>query len=202
MEPPVSAMLLAAGSSRRMGQTKQLLPLDDKPVIGCCVDALLAAHISDIVVVVSGPDNGIAAVLRGLPVTLAVNAVPDSDMAESVRSGLPALDRSSSGVLICLSDHPLVKPATILALIAEHRKAPDTIIIPCFDGRRGHPSLFPKKALQELYTAGTLREIVRKDPQRVRTIDRDDEGIVLDMDTPAEYQDIVERVKTKNARQS
>ncbi len=193
MEPRVSALVLAAGLSRRRGRTKQLLPLGDKPVIRRCVDALLAAGIPDIVVV-TGRDNGIAGTLRGLPVTVAVNGAQESDMAESVRVGLKFCNPHSSGVLICLSDHPLVKPSTMAALVREHKRAPDSIIIPSSGGHRGHPTLFPLSCVRELFLGGTLRDIVHKDAQRVMLLNTDDVGIVLDMDTPEDYERIQRKI--------
>jgi CTP:molybdopterin cytidylyltransferase MocA len=120
-------------------------------------------------------------------------------MAESVKTGLTALGHAASGVLICLSDHPLVRSETIEALITEHVNLPDKIVIPCYNGRRGHPSLFPKSTLQDLHSGGTLRDIVRKEPQRVVSIDTGDEGVVLDMDTPEEFHHIVETIRKKHS---
>jgi molybdenum cofactor cytidylyltransferase len=195
----VAALLLAAGLSDRMGRTKQLLQLGEKPVIRHCIDALIAARIPEIVVVVNAADNGITQALSGLPLTFIVNASPGSDMAESVRAGLTGLV-SATGILVCLSDHPLVRPETIEALIAEHEDVPDKIVIPSYNGRRGHPSLFPNSILQDLRSGGTLRDIIRKEPHRVVTIDTGDEGVVLDMDTPEEFHDIVETMRKKHSR--
>jgi molybdenum cofactor cytidylyltransferase len=182
-----------------MGQTKQLLLLAEKPVIRHCIDALQAARITEIVVVVNNEHNGIVDTLRGLPLIIAVNNSHDSDMAESVKAGLTALSHTASGVLICLSDHPLVRPETIEALITEHMNLPDKIVIPCYNGRRGHPSLFPKSILQDLHSGDTLRDIIRKEPHRVVLIDTGDEGVVLDMDTPEEFHHIVEKMRKKHA---
>ncbi len=179
-----------------MGRTKQLLQLGEKPVIRHCIDALIAARIPEIVVVVNAADNGITQALSGLPVTFVVNTTPGSDMTESVRTGLAALG-SAIGILVCLSDHPLVRSETIEALITEHENLPDKIIIPCYNGRRGHPSLFPKNTLQNLHSGDTLRDIIRKEPHRVVTIDTGDEGVVLDMDTPEEFHHIVETMRKK-----
>jgi molybdenum cofactor cytidylyltransferase len=176
-----------------MGQTKQLLLLGDKPVIRHCVDAFLAAGVPDIVIVAGKEKDGITEALRGLPVTLAVNAVQESDMAESARIGLKSCDPCSSGVLICPADHPLVMPKTVAALILEHSQSPERIIIPCCSGRRGHPSLFPLPVARELFLGGTLRDIVRRDGERVMLMDTEDDGILLDMDTPEDY----ERLKGK-----
>jgi len=181
-----------------MGQTKQLLPLAEKPVIRHCIDALQAARIAEIVVVVNEESNDIADALRGLPLIIAVNKVRGSDMAESVKAGLTTLSHSASGVLICLSDHPLVRPETIEALIKEHMNLPDKIIIPCYNGRRGHPSLFPKSVLQGEHSGATLRDIIRKESHRVVLIDTGDEGVVLDMDTPEEFHHIIDKMRKKH----
>ncbi len=176
-----------------MGRTKQLLPLGDRPVIRRCVDALLAAGVPDIVVVAGREMDGIAGALCGLPVVVAKNDSPESDMAESARVGLTSCDPRSSGVLICLADHPLVMPITVTALLLEHGRSPDRIIIPCLAGRRGHPSLFPLPIARELFRGGTLRDIVQRDPDRVILMETEDEGVLLDMDTPEDY----ERLKSK-----
>ncbi len=176
-----------------MGRTKQLLPLGDKPLIRHCVDSLREAGIADIIVVTGREKNGIAGALYGLPVTVVVNGAEESDMAGSARAGMQSCDSRASGVLVCLSDHPLVLPSTIASLVRAHRASPDRIIIPCSGGRRGHPTLFPLPMARELFRGGTLRDIVRSDPDRVELMDTDDEGVILDIDTPEDY----DRLKRK-----
>lgn len=193
MERRVSAVLLAAGLSGRMGRPKQLLPLGNKPVIRHCIDNIIAAGIQEIVVVVSPHAQAIAEALSGLPVRIAVNNTIDGDMAGSVRVGLKAIDQSSSGVLVCLVDHPLATVDTMKTLARTHAESPDKIIIPSYNGKRGHPSLFPMTILHEIFVADTLRGVVRKNEGRVRIIDVPDEGVVLDMDTPEDYEQVLKR---------
>src|SRR5512134_3620827 len=123
MPPHVSAVVLAAGSSARMGRSKQLLPLGPQPVICHCLDSVLDAGITDVVVVLGQNSDGIAAVISGLPVRTTVNDDPSSDMVASVRKGLGAIDPASTGVLICLSDHPLVSADTIATIVSTHHAA-------------------------------------------------------------------------------
>lgn len=194
-----AALLLAAGSSRRMGTIKQLLPLGDKPVIRHCVDTILAAGIRDLVVVVGASGEQVADALHDTPAMIVPNDLPHSQMADSVRFGLNALNDRFTGVLVCLSDHPLISAATYETIRRLHRETPGSIIIPIYQGRRGHPALFPLKALQEIRTGATLRDIIQKDAARVRLIETEDEGTVLDMDTEDEYQRIVGLFAEKNA---
>jgi len=173
-----------------MGRTKQLLLLGDKPVVRRCLDALLDAGVRDIVVVIGVQGGDIAETLRGTPVSILVNDVPNSDMAESMRIGLRGLGLKPTGVLVCLSDHPLVSTKTISALCNEHRADQEKIIVPVYNGRRGHPTLFPATIIQELFSGMTLRDIIRSNPQRVRSVEVDDEGVVLDMDTEEDYRNM------------
>jgi molybdenum cofactor cytidylyltransferase len=176
-----------------MGRPKQLLPLGDKTVIKHCVDNIVSALIRRIVVVVRPGAEGTAESLSGLPVRIVVNDDLDSDMAGSVRAGFASLDQSCSAVLVCLADHPLASVETILALMRAHQESPDKIVIPAYNGKRGHPSLFPATVLQEIFIFDTLRDIVRQDEKRVRVIDVPDEGVILDMDTKEDYERVLKK---------
>ncbi len=173
-----------------MGSLKPLLQLADKPVIRWSVDALLTAGVDDIVVVLGPNGAEIAATVNSLPLTVAWNLDPASDMAGSVRAGLCALQANASAVLVCLADHPLVTAATITLLIEAHWRQPDKIIIPLYDGRKGHPTLFPRQVLEELNVLPTLRDIIHKEPQRIELCHVRDRGVVLDMDTPGDYEEM------------
>jgi CTP:molybdopterin cytidylyltransferase MocA len=173
-----------------MGRSKQLLPLGHSPVIRHCLDAIVASGLRDIVVVLGADHEGPAAALHGMPVRTVVNADPRSDMAGSARLGLRQVERSSTGVLICPADHPLVSSETIKGLVDAHRSSPDSILIPLYQGRRGHPTLFPRKAIEEIFSVETLRDVIASRSGSVRAVDVDDEGVVLDLDTPEDYERI------------
>jgi len=107
---------------------------------------------------------------------------------ESVRVGLNALDRSSTGVLICLSDHPVVTADTYRALMKEYRKEPDRIVVPRYVGKKGHPTLFPRKLVDKVCTGLNLREIQQRHSDRILFIQVEDEGVITDVDTMDDYQ--------------
>ena len=193
----VSAILLAAGSSKRMGQPKQLLPLGNKPVIRHCLDNLVAAGIKDIVVVLSQRESEILNSMKDLPVQIVFNENPESEMAESVRIGLRTLTDFSTGVLVHLSDHPLVSAKTLKSIVQCHLEIPDKIIIPQYKGKRGHPSLFPKPVIDEIFVGLTLRDIIKRDSSRIKFLDVDDEGVILDMDTKEDYEKIPKKIGTR-----
>jgi CTP:molybdopterin cytidylyltransferase MocA len=177
-----------------MGTSKQLLPLGNKPVLRHCVDTLAASGLKDVVVVTGAEQAACTEALRGAEVRIAVNKAPDSEMADSVRAGLRAVDETCSGVLVCLADHPLVSRTTYRAIITAHQKYPEKIIIPAFEGRRGHPSLFPFAVISDIFfLPTTLRDLVREEGDRVLVVDVPDEGVVLDMDIKDDYQAVLEK---------
>jgi len=188
----VSAILLAAGKSQRMGRCKQLLPLGDSRVIDRCIDALVAGGVGEIVVVVSKDGLEVAAAVQKYPVRVVVNPEAEGDMASSVRAGRDALQNKAGGVIVSLCDYPLVSSATIYSLILEHADSPGSIVIPCHQGRRGHPLLFPRTVLDELRDGTILRDLVQRLPERVRCLHLDDQGVLIDMDTPEDYRRISE----------
>jgi len=144
--------------------------------------------------VVIGPDGAaVSATLAHLPVTLAMNPDSGSDMAASVRAGLNGLKDSASSVLVCLVDHPLVLPDTMKALLARHQENPASIIIPSYNRRRGHPTLFPREIIQEIFASSSLRDIIAAHAGRIVYENTEDEGILLDMDTPEEYERILDK---------
>ncbi len=154
---------------------------------------LVATGIEDIVVVL-GPDHDkVETAIADYPVKIAINEMPCSDMAESVRAGLVAADLHSTGLLICLSDHPMVTVDTVKALVAAHSADSSKVIIPVYRGRNGHPSLFPMAVVKEIFHKGNLREIISEDPTRIKLIDVPDEGVVIDIDMEEDYESAVRK---------
>lgn len=191
MLPQVSAILLAAGKSRRMGCCKQLLPLEGRPAIVRGVENLLAAEPSEVIVVVNPEGDDVAAAISHLPVTVAVNETPDSGMAESVQVGLAGVAATASGVLVALADTPLVRSETCRLLKEQHLLHPDAILIPVYQGRKGHPTLFPRSILTTIAWHTTLREVIQAHGDQVRLLEVDDPWVVTDMDTPEDYRRLV-----------
>jgi molybdenum cofactor cytidylyltransferase len=95
-------------------------------------------------------------------------------------------------VIVALCDYPLVSASTIASLASAHEEFPGSILIPFYNLRRGHPLLFPRAVLDELSGGLILRDLVRQDPQRIASIQVDDPGVLIDMDTPEDYQRICE----------
>jgi molybdenum cofactor cytidylyltransferase len=199
MDHPISAVLLAAGLSRRMGRPKQLLPLGDRPAIVRCLEHIRGAMIDDIVVVVGTDADDIVAAIDTFPVAIARNEDPGSDMSQSLRVGLAKVSPVTSGVFVCLADQPMVRSETLIRLCLCHLEKPGTIIIPVFHGEKGHPPLFPKEIIAEIDVVPTLRDLIERHSGKVYHLEMTDKGIVLDMDTWEDYQGMIERFSSAAA---
>ncbi len=136
-----------------------------------------------------------ATILEDLPIKIIHNTLPRREMATSVRLGIQAMNPDAVGALISLVDHPLVQPDTLRQLIAIAFDTPEGIIIPTFQGRRGHPTVFPKNLLAEIYQGFNLREIIQRHADKTVYLAVEDEGVVMDMDTPEDYRKICRRLE-------
>lgn len=192
MPKMVSAILLSAGRSSRMGRSKPLLPLGDKPVVRHCLETLLQGGMDEVILVVGICGQAVVEAVVDLPVIVVRNPEPESEMADSVRCGLRAVSDSSDAVMVALVDHPLVKPATLRALCEHYARTSADIVLPTYRGRCGHPTLFSRNVLEEIRLLTTLHEVVRREPERVETVPVRDSGVLIDMDTLKDYQKVLQ----------
>ena len=187
----ISAILLAAGESKRMGVSKLALPWGRKTVLERCVDVLVRSNIKEVVVVLSDRTKALGDRLRGPKVRLVVNPNYHRGMSTSIRRGVQAVDRKSDGMLIALGDQPLLRTKTINALIHALVQEKGKIIVPVFRGRRGHPVLFgPTFAKELLQLKGDVgaRSLLQRHPKSVFEVRTRSEGVVVDVDTWNDYR--------------
>ena len=152
------------------------------------------AGLETIVVVLGSNRAQIRRVLEDLPVDTAINDRAQSHMAESVSCGLAKMPGAVTGIMVALCDHPLVTPSTYAALNTLHQELPEKILLPVYDGRGGHPTVFPRSLCSAVDQGTPLNRVVRGHPQLVCRVPVDDPGVAYDMDTPADYR----RMLSKN----
>lgn len=191
----VTAVVLAAGTSSRMGKLKQLLTYHGRPLLRHVVDIVRQSSVDKIVVVLGHRREEVAAVLEGLPLQIVVNQDYASGQSSSVKAGLKAITGSTpgpeaitgrAGVLFVLSDQPLLKPETI-NLLVENFMHHGGIVAPYYHGKRGTPVLFDlifQSEFDSLQGDAGAREIITRHPEALHKIEVDDPGILLDVDTP------------------
>jgi len=189
----IAAVVLAAGTSSRLGSPKQLLSFRGRPVLVAVVENLLTSRLDRVVVVLGHQSGEVARVLEGLPVEVVVNQRYIEGQASSLKCGLAALDPEVRAALFALGDQPLVRPSTVRLLVDGYRSA-GGIAAPFYQGQRGNPVIFDRRFFPDLELlkgdAGA-REIIRSNPESLLRVDVDDPGVVLDIDTWEDYQNII-----------
>ena len=184
----IAGIVLAAGMSVRMGTLKQLLPLGSKTVIEVVVEGV-RSQLEQVFVVLGHRADQIAPVLADYPVEVTLNPDYRSGMLSSVKCGIRAAGPATA-YLICLGDQPGLDPEVIGAVIEAAAASGKGIVIPTYEGRRGHPILIDRsyrEAILALAEDRGLNTITRGYPEDTLEVPVSGRAVVEDMDTPADY---------------
>ncbi len=187
-EPRVTAVVLAAGQSRRMGSAnKLLLPVDGAPMVVRAVDAVLASRASALVVVLGHEAERVRAVLAGRQAMFVENPDYAEGLSTSLRRGLAAVPAEADAVLVCLGDMPRISAVQIDRLIAAFNPQEGrAICLPTHRGKRGNPVLWARRFLPEMMeVAGDVgaRHLLGDYADHVCEVEME-ESVLLDIDTP------------------
>lgn len=193
----VGGIILAAGASRRMGQNKLLLPLPDgRTVIETVLDNALSAGLDDLVLISGAERAAIEAAAAGRGVRTVHNPGYEQGQSTSMRQGLLALPTGHAALFI-LGDQPLIKGDIHARIVSLYRESGARIIAPRGrEGRRGNPCLFAPELFGELLAvAGDQggRPVLSAHAAEISFVDMDDDAVLLDIDTPEQYQNILRR---------
>lgn len=187
----LAGVVLAAGSSRRMGTPKAALALAGETFVARVHAALGAAGLEPLVVVTGEHHDAVAAALPvGHGAQLVRNPAPEHGQLSSLKVALRALLAGApevTGAVVALVDHPAVAADTVRALARAAAAGGAAILVPTHAGRRGHPVVFQRGVWDELLATpddAGARAVVRRDPTRVAEILVADPGVLLDVDTP------------------
>jgi molybdenum cofactor cytidylyltransferase len=186
----VSAILLGAGESKRMGVNKLGLPWGKKTVLEHCLDILLRSNIKETVVVLSERTEAFRSRLDRRGVSFAMNPFFRKGMSTSIVKGIRSIDPQSEGMLIALGDQPFLKSRTINALIRAFAEGERGIVVPSFQGKTGHPVIFHRRYERELMKLrGDVggRSIMDRHPEDVFVVKVKSEAVLRDIDTRDDY---------------
>ena len=194
-----SAVVLAAGNSSRMeGRHKMLLPLGDKPVIRHTVERILAAGPQEAVVVTGYHGRDVMEALAELRVTLQPNARWEEGQMTSAAIGAGALTKATDAVMMCLGDMVLLEPKDYAELVGVYLDRTDRpIVIPYFREQRGNPILFASSYVHEVAIGERhigCKKLANQYPDDVFRYEADHDRFTTDLDTPADYEQILARL--------
>lgn len=190
----VSAVVLAAGRSARMGQAKQLLRAGEHGMLERTLLNVRASVVDEVVLVLG---FWVESIRRELPVALldgirvAVNENYESGMASSLQEGLAAVSPAMDAALIVLADQPFVRPETMDCIVRKYRESEAAIVVPYFRGSRGNPVLLDRSVFVEaMALEGDVgcRAIFARHADGLLEVDVDDAGILADIDSRDDYE--------------
>jgi len=194
----IVAVVLSAGESSRMGRPKALLPIDGQTFIERIVAALKQAKVGKIIVILGHNARELQSKISHLPVEILINTDYKlgqlSSLQLAVRNLQPDLD--CDGMLVHLVDHPYLAPALVEEMIRQFYETKKRIIVPKFQGKRGHPVIFSNALFDEILSAPMeegAKAVVNAHRAETLEIETEEEGIAVDIDTPELYQQHVRR---------
>ncbi len=181
----ISAAILAAGKSVRMGQPKMLMPWGDTTVLGKVIQTLQSAGVEDIVLVTN---SVIAREVMNYGVRVTLNN--EGEMLESVQIGLRAQKPSVEAALICLGDQPQIEEENVRKICERFRQNKSRLVAPSHQMRRGHPWLIAKELWSEilrLRAPQSMRDFLNAHKDGIFYVECDSPSILQDLDTPDDY---------------
>lgn len=198
----IAGLIPAAGHSRRMGQPKLALPVAGKTVLEHVVTTLLDAGVNPVLVVLGPHVADLSTPARDAGASVLLLPWPTPDMRATVERGLWCLEETlhpgdEDDWLLAPGDHPTLEMEVLRKLIAARAAHPEkSIIVPTFQGQRGHPTLVRWKHVADLrgHPQGEgLNTYLRGQMGITLELPVDSASVVEDLDTPEDYERLLKR---------
>jgi molybdenum cofactor cytidylyltransferase len=187
----ISAIILAAGQSKRMGQPKMLLPWGNTAVLGKVIMTIQGAGVEDILVVTGGARDEVEKIVAQYELRTVYNEnFAYKEMLTSIQLGLQAQKPSAEATLICLGDQPQVEEKSVRNVCEEFLQNKSHIVVPSYQMRRGHPWLIARELWDEVLqmrASESMRDFLNAHKNDIFYMEYDSPSILQDLDTPADY---------------
>ena len=188
----ISAIVLAAGESKRMGQPKMLLPWGSTTVLGQVISTFKEAGIEDVLVITGGAKDQVDRIVNHYGArSVFNNQFAGGEMLSSLQLGLDAQLGKMQATLIALGDQPQVQEKTLRLICERFMQQKSNLIVPSFHKRRGHPWLVERslwRKLLEMRSPQSPRDFLNEHAHEIDYIVVDTPSILADLDTPEDYQ--------------
>lgn len=194
----ISGIVLAGGSSSRLGQPKQLLDFEGRPLLQHAIDAMEKSGLYDVVVVLGHRADEVAeAVQIGSGTRIVVNPDYAHGQATSLRTGLEAVDERSDAAVVILGDQPAVNALMVRTIAETYQATGGKVVQAVFGGKPNHPTLFEKElwpAIKAIEGDKGAREVLKKHPEWVVQVELGGE-LPSDLDTWEDYERLTGRAQ-------
>jgi molybdenum cofactor cytidylyltransferase len=191
MKQFISGLILAAGTSSRMGQPKQLLPFRGTILLDWVMaQAESASALDEVIVILGRAADAIQPRLRNTRASVIVNPVFAEGCSGSYKAGMASIDQRAAAVMVLLGDQPGVESAVIDQVAEDWRTKGGRIALTSYRGRRGHPMVFARELfdqLRQLSGDKAAWKILDAHPEWVRDVEVD-RAFPEDVDTRQDYE--------------
>jgi len=189
----IVGVVLSAGESIRMGRPKALLPIEGQTFLERIVAALKKTQVGKIIVVLGHDAENMTREIKHLPVEVLINSDYQLGQLSSLQTAVRHLqsDEHCDGMLVHLVDHPYIDGKLVDLMIQRFYERGKLIIVPRYQGKRGHPVIFSRSLFRKLLDAPMeqgAKAVVNAHAKETLEIAADDEGVTIDIDTPDEYR--------------
>jgi molybdenum cofactor cytidylyltransferase len=176
-----------------MEQPKQLLPVDGQPMIRRVAEAVCAAELAQVIVVIGAAADQVRLAIEGLPAEVVHNARWVEGMSTSVRAGIGALRAEIQAALVVLADQPRLTSGLVHQLVDCYLRTGASIVVPVYQGQRGNPVLFDRSLFPDLLRLEGDRggrALFTHHAKQLKYLDVDDPTVIRDVDDWADYASI------------
>ncbi len=194
----IGGIILAAGSASRMGETKQLLPFKDKPILDHIIQNAIQSKFHEIIVVLGHDANKIKQAIDFSGTKTVMNNNYLKGQSASLIKGLENISPVCDAAMFLLGDQPLVTPSTINSIIKAFSTSNAPITIPYYNNIRGNPVIIAKSLFHELkLLSGDTgpRVLFKKFEKSILKVPVADNTIFIDVDTQADYVKLIQEYK-------
>jgi len=187
----INAIVLAAGRSKRMGKPKPLLRFGNTTFLEQIISVLKLSDVDRVTVVLGAEAQAIEKSIDLSGTDVVVNKDYRKGQLSSLIAGLKNTPNQTDAILVCLVDNPFITKIVVNRVISKFKETNSPIVVPVFNNKRGHPTLFSRSLFKELRNAPLkegARGVIHSNEEKVLELKMRESKILVSIDTPEDYK--------------
>jgi molybdenum cofactor cytidylyltransferase len=193
----VTAVILAAGQGKRMGETKQLLPWGEATILGQTIRNVKQTAVHNCLVITGHDAEAVQAIAKAEGAETLHNSNYDAgEMLSSLQTAVHQLPANITAVLVILADQPMVEPETMALLLDAYWQGRGDLIAPVYGDKRGNPVLIGRHYFAELLAlppGDAPRTLLQRHGAALQLVPVPTDSILRDLDSPEQYKQAQQR---------